>query len=294
MKVDLLIIGAGRSGTTTISKYLENHPEVCFSNIKEVHYFSVEELYKRGEKYYHSFLEHLNNEKVVVSADTYLLMDYDAIARIKAYNPEMKILVMLRNPVDRAYSSYNYSVNYGYHEALSAFSDCIDFEKNIEKQSDIVMRNNLGHLYGSLYYKHLSKWFESFPREQFLLLTLSELKENAEKTHKQISSFLGIADIDESFKIGEKHNAYAVPKNKGLEQFLLNRNNGLRVLIRNMIPSFIKRAIIKSGMVDKLHDMNRVDSEYEKLSEKEYSKVLTYFKDDLEMLKLKMDIDLIK
>lgn len=293
MKVDLLIIGAGRSGTTSVSKYLEHHAQVCFSTIKEVHYFSVDDLFKRGEKYYHSFFEHYNNEKVVVSADTYLLMDYKAISRIKAYNPNMKILVMLRNPVDRAYSSYNYSVNYGYHEALASFSDCIDFEKNIEAEQDTVMQNNLGHLYGSLYYKHLSEWLKHFPKEQFLFLTTNELKTNPDVINSKINAFLGIdAQMADTNK-KEKHNAYAVPKNKGLEQFLLNRNNGIRVLIRKLVPSFIKKAVIKSGVVDKLHDINRVEAQYEKLSNNEYNTMYKYFEDDLNKLKSEIGIDLL-
>ena len=120
LRVNALIIGAGSSGPTSLYGYLESHPDVCFSNIKEVHFFSIDELYKRGESYYHSFFRKCQSAPVIASADTYLLMDHDAISRIHAYNPEMKIIVMLRDPVTRAYSNYNYSVNYGHHQAYAA------------------------------------------------------------------------------------------------------------------------------------------------------------------------------
>ncbi len=293
IKLDLLIIGAGRSGTTSIYKYLDNHPEVCFSSVKEVHYFSINDLYKRGVKYYQSFFNHYKDEKIRASADTYLLMDYEAIERIVKYNPDIKILVMLRNPVERAYSSYNYSVNYGHHQKLSSFSSCIGFEKNIENEPDIIKRNNNGHLYGSLYYKHLQYWMNAFPKQSFLLLATSELKNNPSDFYSKITTFLDIEHFIGNFNISEKHNANAVPKSKSIEQFLLNRNNIFRNLIRNLVPSFIKRIIMKSSIIDGLHNMNRVNSSYEKLSSEEYDKVLGYFVDDCDNLKKDFGIDLL-
>lgn len=285
MKIDLLIIGAGRAGTTTICKYLEQHPDICFSSIKEVHYFSIEDLYKRNTDYYHSFFSHYSNEKMIASADTYLLMDYDAIERIKKYNPKMKILVMLRNPVDRAYSSYNYSINYGYHKALNSFTDCIKMEENIEMEKDIVQQNNLGHLYGSLYAKHLKKWTDAFPIDNFLFIKTKDLKSNIEEVLQKISAFLSI----DTFTINEESkqkqlNSNAKPKSKILEQFLLNRNSFVRTLIRKIVPQFVKQLIIKSNVVDKIHAINREASEYIPLSDQEISLLRDYFKSDMEEL----------
>ncbi|MDA3953962.1 MAG: sulfotransferase, partial [Bacteroidales bacterium] len=104
MKTNMLIIGAGRSGTTTLYEHLKLHSDICFSNIKEVPYFSIPDIYKRGESYYHSFFKP-NKQKIIASSDTYLLIDKDAPKRIFDYNPNMKIIIMLREPVARAYSS---------------------------------------------------------------------------------------------------------------------------------------------------------------------------------------------
>jgi hypothetical protein len=170
LKVNTIIIGAGRSGTTTLFKMMEQHPEVCFSDIKEVNYFSVPDLYKRGVAYLHSFYKKWNNEAVVALADTYLMIDHDAIAKLHDYNPEMKIIVMLRNPVDRAYSSYNYSVNYGHHKAYDSFLDSIERETLIAEEYDISNRNNFGHFYAGLYHMHLEHWLKVFKRDQLLIM----------------------------------------------------------------------------------------------------------------------------
>ena len=112
-KVDAIIIGAGRSGTTSLYEYLESHPDVCFSKIKEIHYFSLADLFARGEDYYHSFFNATENQ-IKAGADTYLLIDKEAPKRMNLYNPNMKIIIMLREPVVRAFSGYNYSINNGY------------------------------------------------------------------------------------------------------------------------------------------------------------------------------------
>jgi hypothetical protein len=124
-KIDLLIVGAGRSGTTSISKYLEEHSQVCFSNIKEVHFFTFADLYKKGDKYLFNFFRHFKNEKIIATADTYAMIDDDAINRVFQYNPKMKIIFILRNPVDRAYSNYIYSINNGYAPHNTSFNDSL-------------------------------------------------------------------------------------------------------------------------------------------------------------------------
>ena len=288
LRVNTLIIGAGRSGTTSLYTYLESHSDVCFSNIKEVHFFSIDELYKRGEGYYHSFFRKCHGTPVVASADTYLLMDHDAIPRIYAYNPEMKIIVMLRDPVSRAYSSYNYSVNFGHHKAYAAFLDSLAVEKQIAWEANIVTRNNVGHFYGSLYYEHLRKWTAVFPREQILLLKTSGFKENPQKFSKELFSFLNLSETQGKF---EQANAAAVPKSRKLEQFFLDRNNVLRKIIRRWTPRFLKQLIIGSGVVDKLHSANRKEQTTRALSEEEREKAMQWFRKDLQLLKKEFNIE---
>jgi hypothetical protein len=288
LRVNALIIGAGRSGTTSLYAFLESHSDVCFSNIKEVHFFSIDELYNRGESYYHSFFRKCQGATVIASADTYLLMDHDAISRVYTYNPEMKIIVMLRDPVSRAYSSYNYSVNFGHHQEYAAFLDSLVVEKQIAGEANIVTRNNVGHFYGSLYYEHLRKWTAVFPREQILLLKTSDLKENPQKFSKELCSFLNLSETRGKF---EQANAAAVPKSRKLEQFFLDRNNVLRKIIRRWTPRFLKQLIIGSGVVDKLHSANRKEQTTRPLSEEEREKAMQWFRKDLQLLKKEYNIE---
>ncbi len=288
IKVNTLIIGAGRSGTTTLYSYLKAHNDVCFSYIKEVPFFSIDEHYRKGEKYYHSFFRKCNCMPVIASADTYLLMDHDAISRIFAYNPDMKIIVMLRDPVARAYSSYNYSVNFGHHNAYASFLDSMEVEKEITRESDIVKRNNMGHFYGSLYYEHLSKWTSVFPRQQLLLLKMSDLKDDLQKFSWELFSFLNLPDYEGEV---DKVNAAAVPKNMRLEKLFMDRDNLPRRFIRKLTPRPVKNLIMRSGVVDKLHEANRKVQSVVPLSKEDIKMAMHYFKDDLQLLKKEFKIE---
>jgi len=286
--VNTLIIGAGRSGTTTLYSYLKEHSDVCFSYIKEVPFFSLREHYRKGEKYYHSFFRKCSSAPVIATADTYLLMDHEAISHIHAYNPGMKIVVMLREPVARSYSSYNYSVNFGHHKAYASFLDSMEVEKEIAAEPDIIKRNNVGHFYGSLYYEHLSKWIGVFPREQLLLLKTSDLRENPEKFSATLFSFLGIPAYEGEIVYD---NAAAVPKNKAVERLFMDRENIPRKLIRKLTPRPLKNLIMRSGVVDKLHAANRMEQSAEPLSEEKVKMAMSYFREDLQLLKKEFNIE---
>lgn len=286
IRVNTLLIGAGRSGTTSLCSALAQHPEICFSTIKEVNYFSIEDLYSRGEEYFHSFFDY-KDENVVATSDTYLLPAYDAIEKIHSYNPEMKLVVLLRDPVNRAYSSYNYSVNYGHHKAYHSFLDSIDIEKDIMQKKDLIEINNLGHFYGSLYARHLQEWAKLFPKQQMLILRTSDMRDNPGRFSSKLTDFLGIQSYQFTY---EKQNVNAIPRSRLMERMLIDRNSILRKAVRKLLPWGIKQRIIKSGKVEQIHNANRQAREATVLSDEEYNVAKQYFVKDLEMLQKEFGI----
>jgi len=287
-RVNALIIGAGRSGTTSLCDTIARHPQICYSTIKEVNYFSIDSLYRRGESYFHSLFE-CDNKKVVATADTYLLAAQSAIQRIYAYNPDIKLIVLLRDPVSRAFSSYNYSVNYGHHEKYYSFIDSIESEKGIKANEDLVEINNLGHFYCSLYGKHLLRWADVFGKDQLLILKTRDMANNPNIIAKQITDFLEIDQYKFEF---EKQNVNAVPRSRIFERLLINRDSILRKSIRNLMPRKIKQKIFKSGLVEKVHNVNRNPQKAASLTEEEQSRAFEYFKNDLDILEKEFGITL--
>lgn len=289
-KIDLLIIGAGRSGTTTIYKYLEEHQQICFSKIKEIHYFSINELFEREDNYYHSFFKHYNNEKIIASADTYLLIDKDAPKKILNYNPNMKFIIMFREPVSRTFSGYNYAINNGYLDSKISFIESIKNEKELlKKDLSIEQKNNICNAEQSLYSKHLKYYEQFFPKKNFLLLETQELKDNLNSFLKKTSSFLKIKPFETKNTEIIANKGTSV-KSKKLQQFLLNRNTKGRKLIRKIVPTWLKQSIINSKIADKLHSANKYKTKQNKITEKEKSWAKKYFEKEITILKKEYNI----
>lgn len=286
--VNAILIGAARSGTTSLAYYLERHKQVCFSSVKEVCYFSVKDLYRRGETFFHSFFTPQNNETVKVTSDTYLLIDKEAPTLIKNYNPAMKIIVILRHPVKRAYSSFYYAKNNGHDKSSIFFDDWLKNEADLIKNADIITKNNLGHFYAGLYYQHLKSWSEHFKPENMLILTTDSLKNNKEKVFARLCDFL---EIEQQLPNENSHkNKASKPKNKSLHRFFIDRDMFLRKIIRNTVPQKLKNKVINSGIVEKMKRKNMEDTNYPPITEKQLNENCSFFEDDLQNLQKYFDI----
>ncbi len=256
-----ILIGAGRSGTTSLYNYMLAHPQICFSDIKEVTYFSISEHYDRGNDYFHSFFSQFDKQPIIATSDTYLLIDKNAPERIARYNPDMKIIVMLRDPVQRAFSSFRYAVDNGYISQNENFIDTIGNEKNILKIDDIAAQNNLAHCYGSLYHKHLIFWTKYFPKKNFLLLKTNDLKNEPNMLFGELCNFLGLDRfyLDTAQRAS---NQASRPRIEHLHKILTDRNHLFRRFLRKVVPEKMKFMLMKSGVVDKIKNINRKKSPY--------------------------------
>src|SRR5690242_8679107 len=99
-----LIIGAQRCGTTSLFEYLANHPEIVPPSVKKIHFFDSE--YEKGEAWYRARFPVLENGFITGEATPYYLFHPRVPKRVRNWNPNVKLIVLLRNPVDRAYSHF--------------------------------------------------------------------------------------------------------------------------------------------------------------------------------------------
>lgn len=291
LKVNAIILGAARAGSTTLASYLDAHPKIDFSKEKEVHYFAFDDIYKRGEKYLNSFFKNDGNYKI--TADTYLLVDNNAPKKILKYNPKMKFILILREPVARAFSGYNYSVRNGYLKENVSFINACMQEFKFENSNDIVLKNNKCNLLRSKYFFNLKNWQKKFPKENFLLLKTSDLKENPKNVIKQIESFLKIDNFDVKINEKVKNKAFSV-KSKFLQQLLVNRNNPIRLFLKKIFPPFINRFLIKSGLVVKIANMNKQTANYKKITDEEFRFAYKQLEEDIKKLKKEYNIDFLQ
>lgn len=226
---EFIIIGAQKSGTTTLHKYLCLHPDIYMCPIKEPHFFSYSKVRSRGISWYKQLFRGAKSNQICGEASsTYSQWpNYgDVVSRIAQVVPEAKLIYIMRNPVDRAYSAYSHQMRAGV---------TMTFEEALEHKSEYV---DLGH-----YMIQIKQYLKLFKPEAFKFLLLDDLQNNPNKVLQEIQDFLGV-NICNLLHKGE------VWENKaGAENYLWFRIMGVinksSVLMRvkNFIPPNIRRKI---------------------------------------------------
>ncbi len=210
---DFLVIGSTKCGTTSLHGWLTDHPCVAETK-KEIHFFNMN--YYRGTDWYRCYFpperelerfraEHGRDYRVGEATASYLA-HYWTPSRMASLLPDARLVVCLRNPVDRAYSQYHYFRRRG-TEPLVRFSDAVASEGarlSGEEAREIADPHfhswrvfRWGYARTSRYAEHLERWLEVFPREQFLFLNFdTELAVDPAGTLARVHDFLDLAPRD--------------------------------------------------------------------------------------------------
>lgn len=209
---DFLVIGAQKAGTTALYAYLRWHPQITGPSWKEVSFF--DRHWWRGEPWYRGQFPLRSGGKLVGEASPSYLFHPLAPERARAVVPEAKLVALLRDPVDRAYSQYQHEVSLG-REPLS-FEDALaaEAERTRGEVERLVADPKAfstawwDHTYASRgrYAEQLERWLIAFPREQLLIVTTEELGERPAETYASILAFLGAAphELDEYPRVFER------------------------------------------------------------------------------------------
>ena len=194
MKVDFLVVGAQKAGTSALDYYLRAHPEIAMANVKEVHFFDNEELFSGQSNYpaYHRcFTQPLNGEEVIFGESTPIYMYWEpSIARIWNYNPNIKLIAVLRNPIERAYSQWNMERDRGL-ETLP-FGEAIRMEAERCRQALPYQHRVFSYLDRGFYSAQIRKMLRFFPQEQILLIKYEDLRNQPAETMANVFGFLGV------------------------------------------------------------------------------------------------------
>lgn len=203
---DYLILGAQKAGTTTIYDNLLKHPAVQPSSIKEVHFF--DNNWHRGSHWYQAHFPVRSSapaagdaRKITGEGSPYYLYHPHVPLRVKELIPTAKLIVVLRNPVDRAYSHYQHEVRKG-RETLP-FEKAVELEperlagewEKIKKDPGYISfaLQHFSYLTRGSYAEQLERWFKVFPRDQFLILSSDELNQEFATTFERLLVFLGLS-----------------------------------------------------------------------------------------------------
>lgn len=287
---NFLIIGAAKSGTYTLSAHFAAHPEVFMSPVKEPHFFAfggdstvngrpVHTWIQSLEEYHELFANRGGARIVGESSVSYLYWPGTA-ERIHEFNPDMKLIVSLRDPIDRAYSSFNYAKSYGL-EPLSTLFDGLKAEsKRIRNDESILLRyRDLG-----LYFDQLTRFWNVFPREQIKVILYDDLVRSADRTVRELYDFVG---VDANIKLDPRLHANETrtpDDNNPLHRFV-NGEHLARAILRKLLPD---------GARHHLRDQVRklLFKPPPKLGVDERRQVQHLFDDDVRQLEQLLDRDL--
>jgi hypothetical protein len=211
MVPSFLIVGAQKAGTSSMFQYLNQHPNVLRSIRKDVFYF--DDNFEKGLTWYRSFFPSLDEKKrserrlggevMTFEGATYYMFHPLAADRIRATLPSTKIVMLLRDPVQRAISHYKHNVNGGLEElsmreAFEREAGRLDGEaERIISQPGYVSHNHnhLSYLARGRYAEQLARWLKVFPQEQMLVLVADDFFHDPDQGFRTVCRFVGMPEI---------------------------------------------------------------------------------------------------
>jgi hypothetical protein len=269
---NLLIAGSAKCGTSSLHNYLAQHPEIFMSRKKEPRFitsqctplplngpkdYRVEKWYVKTYPEYCDLFKDGSNHKVIgeSSADT-LYFHKNTIPVIKQYLGDPKIILVLRNPVKRAFSAYQHLVRDD-RESLS-FQDALNREQErINDNWELIYHYRAV----SRYYEPVKAFLANFSNVKVILN--EDLAKQPEKTLHEVFEFLG---VDAGFKVKDsktKHNMSGVPRSRWLHEFLFEGHpirDFLRPVVRLFVPAKVRKEVSLKVQQSNLQPMD-VDSE---------------------------------
>jgi hypothetical protein len=285
--LDFLGIGSEKAATYWVADCLKSHPEVCFPNRKELAVFKefdqhflkiLNPRYFWGTEWYGKQFAHCKRKTKGEYTPTYLYSEQTAI-RIKKQYPHTKLIITLRDPVERAFSQYLHDTSTG------VIRNCT-FEEALRKYD--------GYVEKGLYFKHISNYLKHFPRKQMLFIFTEDIKTNPLQTVRRIYAFLNLKKT--SFVpecIDSRPNPASEARLPWLNYFLLQTEfflikSNLDFILKFLIDSGIRRRIF----IFSYYSNRKTLPIYPKMKASTKNKLKKIFRSDTEQLEKLLKKDL--
>ena len=282
---NFLIIGAPKAGTSSLYYYLKQHPQIYMSPSKEPHFFALEnkKIDFRGSgdlerlhhaitnvEDYHRLFESVTTEIAIGEASTSYLSSELAPYRIRHYIPDVKLIAILRNPVDAAYASYLHLLRDG-DENIKDFGRALQVEKERIKQN---WEGIWHYKQRGFYYEQLKRYFNLFEREQIKIYLYEDLQNNSQYLLQNIFYFL---EVEHSFipDITQKFNVSGMPKNLALNR-LMSKPNILKSGFNFLVPK-----VVRNSFKQKVKSWNFNDFQKPSLSSEIKNKLTIEYQKDI-------------
>ena len=271
---NFFIVGAPKAGTTSLYEYLKKIPGVYMSPVKEPNYFSVNTIPEnfpkrpiRDKKKYLNLFEKVKDEKIVGEASPPYLSDPDVPKLIHEIIPSARILISLRDPVERLFSHYLMLARSGYMKS--------SFLEELKKELRRRTANSIPHLRFEmgLYSENVKKYLDTFGSKQVKILIFEEWVSDPKATIEEILRFLGLNQIITDFE-SEAHNPYVAVRGPLAQQILVSKT--VSKITKNIIPRSA-RAFIRDTFFLKKRPKPKMDQESKEI-------LVKFYHDDVQKL----------
>ena len=258
---NFLITGAAKAGTSSLHHYLGQHPQVFMSPIKEPRFFApelytehIKDPFRGGAKAHRStpmsieeytdLFAGVTDELAVGESSTEYLYLPQVPERIQRLIPNVKLITILRDPAERAFSAFCYQVRDG--------CERLSFEQALVAEEDRVAKYKRwpGWQYRRVgfYYEQVKRYFDRFDRSQIKIYLHEDLGDNSGGIAKDTFDFL---EIDDSFTPElTKRNISAIPKSRTLQNLMI-KDNPLKTIVKPLIPQQLRTALRSQNLSEK-------------------------------------------
>ena len=291
-KPNFIIVGFPKCGTTSLHHYLDEHPEIFMPEQKELHFFTSKKLQSlnngpgdkivkktqiSSEEKYLSFFDKVENEIAIGEASPSYINYPEYFPKIKQTLNDPKIIIMLRDPINRAYSNYLHLKREG-RENLS-FKDAVF---NEEKRKKLAFSDFWYYKFNSIYSDKIKEATKIF--SNVLTVTLEELQAAPNETIKRVYSFLGVSENYRAKKINKKFNLGGHYSSNFFTRLLFKPSVN-KILLKKVIKPSSNLKIFLNGLAKVfLRKPKKIDA-------KTIKHLTNYFKEDIKELK-KMNINM--
>jgi hypothetical protein len=250
---NFFIVGAAKSGTTALYRYLRRHPEIYLPAVKEPRFFSYDasdatsyagpgareliDSVVKDRATYESLYEGVTREKAVGDASPSYLVSPIAARRISETVPDARIIAVLRDPVERAYSHFVYNVHDGWEDEK-------DFERVLalrEQREREHWWRKWDYVGNGFYHEQLSRYFEAFEPDRIQVHLYEDLRDDPRHLVGELLRFLGV-DPAVPLDVSARYNASGLPKSERLNR-LLSGPNPVRAGAKALLPGGLRARI---------------------------------------------------
>ena len=271
-KLDFAIIGVQKAGTTSFFNYVGQHPQVYMPRFKEMQFFVFDEEYARGESALDPYFKDIGQQPLVGFAHVHMIYFPEVARRLHQRNPDMKILAVLRNPIDRAWSAYWFARERG--------TEKLPFEETMALEDQRATgtyqeQSQLTYLRHGHYAEQLQAYADVFGKDRLFVVLNDDLSKNPEPIVRDAIAWLGADPTQGAFDF-ERHNVASWPRFQRLNRILADESLPIKRIIRRVVPTG-PRLVFRSYVTDRLIQWNLKPWKYPKMEPETRDKLRAYF-----------------